>query len=133
MIEEDKKGKKKITPEFAIKEKRKKSQKKEDGQGPKKRAKKSKSSEDYDAYIDSFMAQLRSMPMVPLQEPTVNINHHICPVVGYFSGKFSRFKTKFSPHCLVNSLHNIFEKFLGFSHTLLSDSTYYIYKEMNCF
>lgn len=85
VIEEDKKGKKKITPEFAIKEKRKKSQKKEDGQGPKKRAKKSKSSEDYDAYIDSFMAQLRSMPMVPLQEPTVNINHHICPVVGYFS------------------------------------------------
>uniref|UniRef100_A0A0L8H9Q3 Histone-lysine N-methyltransferase n=1 Tax=Octopus bimaculoides TaxID=37653 RepID=A0A0L8H9Q3_OCTBM len=86
IVEEDKKGKKKIISEFGMKEKRKKSQKKEsEGQGPKKRAKKSKSSEDYDTYIDSFMAQLKNMPMVSLQEPTVNINHHICPVVGYFS------------------------------------------------
>ncbi|KAG0715222.1 Histone-lysine N-methyltransferase trr [Chionoecetes opilio] len=58
-------------------------------QQPAKRARQgSRVEEDYDAYIDSVMQQLRAMPPLNIMEPEVPKNFNLCPVFG--SGDLSK-------------------------------------------
>ena len=44
--------------------------------------------EDYDAYLDSMMTQLRAMPALSVMEPSVYPNFNVCPVYG--SGELAK-------------------------------------------
>nr|XP_053653886.1 histone-lysine N-methyltransferase 2C-like isoform X6 [Cherax quadricarinatus] len=62
---------------------RRKSQSKDTKVQPAKRARQgSRVEEDYDAYIDSVMQQLRSMPPLTIMEPEVPRNFNLCPMFG---------------------------------------------------
>ncbi|KAK8388323.1 hypothetical protein O3P69_020366 [Scylla paramamosain] len=68
---------------------RRKSQSKDAKVQPAKRARQgSRVEEDYDAYIESVMQQLRSMPPLTIMEPEVPRNFNLCPVFG--SGDLSK-------------------------------------------
>ncbi|XP_042236177.1 histone-lysine N-methyltransferase 2D-like isoform X2 [Homarus americanus] len=62
---------------------RRKSQSKDTKVQPAKRARQgSRVEEDYDAYIESVMQQLRSMPPLTIMEPEVPRNFNLCPMFG---------------------------------------------------
>ena len=68
---------------------RRKSQSKDTKVQPAKRARQgSRVEEDYDAYIESVMQQLRAMPPLTIMEPDVPRNFNLCPVYG--SGDLSK-------------------------------------------
>ncbi|XP_050716817.1 histone-lysine N-methyltransferase 2C-like isoform X5 [Eriocheir sinensis] len=68
---------------------RRKSQSKDTKVQPAKRARQgSRVEEDYDAYIESVMQQLRAMPPLNIMEPEVPRNFNLCPVFG--SGDLSK-------------------------------------------
>lgn len=51
---------------------------------PKKRQRKPKSvnQENYESVVESFLQKLRSLPMIPVQEPKVGSLQSVCPVYG---------------------------------------------------
>lgn len=63
-------------------QKRRQSQGKE-GSTPKKRARKgSRMEEDYESYTEGLMNQLKTMPPLPVMEPTLARNFGVCPAFG---------------------------------------------------
>ncbi|XP_063824510.1 histone-lysine N-methyltransferase 2C-like [Ostrinia nubilalis] len=48
--------------------------------------------EDYDTFIDNLMTQLRLLPQMQIQEPTLTTNFAVCPLFG--SGDLTKLKNK---------------------------------------
>lgn len=77
---------------------KRKLKKKKDKDGPKKRARKSKPTEDYQAYMQAVIQQLRNMPPLSLQQPNVAVNYNLCSPPGCnetVSGKSFVFESLF--------------------------------------
>ncbi|XP_067143136.1 histone-lysine N-methyltransferase 2C-like isoform X4 [Centruroides vittatus] len=76
-------------PPEELKPKRKRAKKKKpegkDGSPCKKRIRKgsiSKNEEDFDTYMETMMAQLRSLPPIRILEPNIKPNFSVCPIFG---------------------------------------------------